>query len=329
MTFDGEAVRRIAVLTSGGDAPGMNAAIRSATRTALHRGWEVLGVRSGFQGLLDGRLEPLGWASVGGIIETGGTMLGSSRCEDFVTEDGRRQALHRLYDESVDGLVVIGGNGSQRGAYALSEMGFPVVGVASTIDNDLWGSDMTIGCDSALNVAVEAIDRLRTTAFSHRRISLVEVMGRDSGYLALMAGLAGGAEAIVVPEAPLDVDDLVARVAVAHGRKQHALVVVAEGAPPGAAALAGLFEDLAERQDIEVRVTVLGHIQRGGQPSAWDRLLGTRLGEAATEALARGTHGVLAGWEAGETTLTSLSEVCHRTRTLDARLLALADVLAG
>lgn len=328
MTFDGRSIHRIAVLTSGGDAPGMNACIRAVVRTGLHRGWEVLGVRYGFQGLLAGELDLLSWTAVGGIIEMGGTVLGSSRCPDFRTEDGRRQALAGLYEREVDALVVIGGNGSQAGSYALAEMGFPVVGVASTIDNDLFGSDTTLGVDTALNVAMEAIDRLRTTASSHRRISLVEVMGRGSGYLALMAGLAGGAEAVVVPELPLDVDDLVARIAAVHARKQHALLVVAEGAAPGAAGLARHFRDLHESHEVEVRVTVLGHTQRGGIPTARDRTLGTLFGAAATAALADGIHGVLVGQIEGHAELTPLSEVCNRSKTLDVELVALAELLA-
>jgi 6-phosphofructokinase 1 len=193
-------MRRIAVLTSGGDAPGMNAAVRAAVRVGLDRGCEAFGVRHGYAGLMTGDFVPLGARSVGGIIQHGGTILGSTRCDEFRTEEGRRQALACLERHEIDGLVVIGGNGSQRGAHLLSELGFPVVGVASTIDNDLAGSDITLGVDTALNVALEAIDRLKTTASSHHRAFVVEVMGRDCGYLALMAGIAGGAEAIAIPE---------------------------------------------------------------------------------------------------------------------------------
>jgi 6-phosphofructokinase 1 len=321
-------IRRVAVLTSGGDAPGMNACIRAMTRTGLARGWQVWGIRYGYQGLLDGDMAPLGWADVGGIIETGGTVLGSSRCRPFRSEDGQRRALGQLAAREIDALVIIGGNGTQHGALALDGLGFPVVGVASTIDNDLYGSEPSIGVDTALNVAMESIDRLRTTAFSHRRISLVEVMGRDSGYLALMAGLAGGAEAVVVPEDPVDLAALEAQLAGAHRRKRHALVVVAEGAVPGTAGLAAHFRALADRLDVEVRVTVLGHVQRGASPTAADRLLGTRLGAAATEALADGRRGVLVGLLDGRTAQTTLDEVCRGRKVVDPKLLDLAELLA-
>jgi 6-phosphofructokinase 1 len=190
-------MKRVAVLTSGGDAPGMNAAIRAVVRTGLEQGWEVLGVRRGYAGLIDGEMESMSARDVGGIIQLGGTVLGSARCEEFKTMEGRRQALRLLEERDVEALVVIGGNGSQAGAHALSEMGFPIAGVASTIDNDLYGSEITIGVDTALNVALEAIDRLKVTASSHHRAFLVEVMGRECGYLALITGITGGAEVII------------------------------------------------------------------------------------------------------------------------------------
>ncbi len=193
-------MRRIAVLTSGGDAPGMNAAIRAVVRTGIEHGWEVYGVEHGYRGLVDGTLNLLGRRDVGGIIQQGGTVLGSARCPEFKTEEGRRKAIHELNSHGIEALVVIGGNGSQTGSHELYKMGFPVVGVASTIDNDLYGSDITIGVDTALNIALEAIDRLKVTASSHERAFLVEVMGRDCGYLALMAGIAGGAEGVCIPE---------------------------------------------------------------------------------------------------------------------------------
>ena len=199
-------MKRLAVLTSGGDAPGMNAAIRAVVRSGLAQGWETFGVRRGYAGLLAGQIVPLGARDVGSIIQHGGTMLGSARCPDFATEEGHRTGLRQLEQRGIEALVVIGGNGSQRGAHALSELGFPVVGVASTIDNDLYGSEITIGVDTALNIALEAIDRLKVTAASHERASLVEVMGRHCGYLALLSGLAGGADAIVIPERELAPD---------------------------------------------------------------------------------------------------------------------------
>ena len=201
-------MKRIAVLTSGGDAPGMNAAIRAVTRTGLDKGWEVVGVHHGYTGLITGDMSPLTARDVSGIIQRGGTFLGSARCPDFRTKEGQVQAIRILEGRKIDALVVIGGNGSQTGANALAQLGYPVVGIASTIDNDLYGSEMTIGVDTALNIALEALDRLKITATSHQRAFMLEVMGRDCGYLALMTGIAGGAEAVVIPEVETDPETL-------------------------------------------------------------------------------------------------------------------------
>ena len=320
-------MKRIAVLTSGGDAPGMNAAIRAVVRTGLEYGWEVFGVRSGYSGLIVGNFMALGARDVGGIIQQGGTMLGSSRCAQFETEQGRQKALQMLSQHGIEALVVIGGSGSQAGAHALSQLGLPVVGVASTIDNDLHGSEMAIGVDTALNVALEAIDRLKVTASSHHRASVVEVMGRDCGYLALMVGIAGGAEAILIPESETDPKAVARQLQSAYERgKPHALVVVAEGAQHNATRLAQIFEQ--EQLGFELRVTILGHVQRGGTPSAFDRLLGTRLGAAATEQLSKEEHGVLVGLLKGEIAFTPLAKVVGRKMPLDPSLLELARVLA-
>jgi len=319
--------KRIGVLTSGGDAPGMNAAIRAVVRAALAQGWEVWGIRRGYAGLLAGEARPLGARDVGGIIQLGGTILGSARCPEFKTPEGVKRAAEVLDRLGIEALVVIGGNGSQKGAFALSQEGVPVVGVASTIDNDLWGSDITIGVDTALNVALEAIDRLKTTASSHNRAFLVEVMGRDCGYLALMAGIAGGAEAVVIPEVPISPESVAEAIRDAYSRgKPHAIVVVAEGAEYNARRLAEYFE--REHLGYELRVTVLGHVQRGGAPGAFDRLLGTKLGAGAVEALARGEHGVLVGQIKGEVVTTPLSEVAGRKKPIDPKLFELAKVLA-
>jgi len=322
-------MKRIAVLTSGGDAPGMNAAIRAVVRTGIEKGWDVFGIRHGYVGLIAGNIIPLGARDVGGIIQQGGTMLGSARCPEFKTEEGRLKALRTLHQNDIEALVVIGGNGSQTGAYALSEMGFPVVGVASTIDNDLYGTEISIGVDTALDVALEAIDRLKVTASSHQRAFLVEVMGRECGYLALMAGIAGGAEAIIIPEVETDPEAVAAELRAAYERgKSHALVVVAEGAQYNAAGLAGFFQEHRERLGFELRVTTLGHVQRGGAPGSFDRLLATRLGASATEHLARGEHGILVGLLKGEMAATPLAEVVANKKPLDLQLLALARVLA-
>jgi 6-phosphofructokinase 1 len=256
-------------------------------------------------------------------------MLGSARCLEFMTEEGRQKALRTLGRHGIEGLVVIGGNGSQTGAHTLSQTGFPVVGVASTIDNDLYGSEITIGVDTALNIALEAIDRLKVTASSHQRAFLVEVMGRDCGYLALMAGIAGGAEAVVIPEVKTDPEVVAAELRAAYDRgKPHALVVVAEGARYNAEELAHYFQQNRERLGFELRVTTLGHVQRGGTPSAFDRLLATRLGAAATECLAWEEHGMLVGLFKGEVATTPLAEVVAKKKPLDLRLIELAPVLA-
>lgn len=321
-------MKRIAVLTSGGDAPGMNAAIRAVTRTALDKGWEVWGVLQGYAGLIVGKFRPLGARDVGGIMQHGGTILGSARCPEFKSEEGRCQALRALNQQAIEALVVIGGNGSQSGAYVLSQMGFPVVGIASTIDNDLYGSEPTIGVDTALNIVLEAIDRLKVTASSHQRAFLIEVMGRECGYLALMAGIAGGAEAVVIPEMEVDPEEVAAELRSAYERgKPHALVVVAEGARYNAEKMARYFEENRERLGFDLRVTILGHVQRGGAPSAFDRLLGTRLGAAATEYIARGEHGILVGVLKEDVTATPLADVVSKKKALDPRLMELARVL--
>jgi 6-phosphofructokinase 1 len=323
------ATRKIAVLTSGGDAPGMNAAIRAAARTGIAKGWEIFGVRNGYQGLVDGVIEPLGARDVGGILQRGGTFLGSARLREFKDEAVRARGLANLRERGIDALIVIGGNGSQTGALALSQMGLEVAGVASTIDNDLAGSEITIGVDTALNIALEAIDRLKVTASSHKRAFLVEVMGRNCGYLAMMAGIAGGAESVVIPEAELEPEVIARDIQSAYDRgKAHALVIVAEGARNNAVKLAQHFEQHKGRLGFDLRVTTLGHVQRGGAPGAFDRLLATRLAAAAVEHLARGEHGRLMGLVRGEVRGTPLEQVVGMPKVLDLELLKLQKVLA-
>ena len=266
---------------------------------------------------------------MGGIIQKGGTILGSARSAEFRTEEGRKQAVCNLEDWGVEGLVVIGGNGSQTGSHELSKLGLPVVGVASTIDNDLMGSDITIGVDTALNTALEAIDRLKDTASSHNRAFAVEVMGRDSGYLAVMAGIAGGAEMVLVPEVDVEPEQIAREMRAAYTRgKPHAILVLAEGASYGALALAEYFKTRQELIGFELRVTILGHVQRGGSPLAYDRLLASRLGAGAVELLARGEHGMLVGMIKGEVSSTPLEEVAGQRRPIDLELYKLANVLA-
>ncbi|HET7671533.1 MAG TPA: ATP-dependent 6-phosphofructokinase [Burkholderiales bacterium] len=322
-------MKKIAVLTSGGDAPGMNAAIRAVTRGALAQGWQVFGVRNGYAGLLAGAFEPFQARNVGGIIQSGGTVLGSARCPEFAEPAGRAKALSNLKARGVDALVVIGGNGSQSGSASLAREGFPVVGVPSTIDNDLYGNDVSIGCDTAINITLEAIDRLRTTASSHHRAFAVETMGRNCGYIALMSGIAGGAEVIALPESELKPAEVAERLRAARQRgKTHALAVIAEGAKCGVHELMEYYG--AHRHDIgfDLRVTRLGHVVRGGTPTAADRVLATRLGAAAIETLAAGTHGVLAGIIRGETVTTPLAEIAGKMRPADASLLELARTMA-
>ena len=322
-------MKRLAVLTSGGDAPGMNAAIRAVTRTALAAGLEVFGVRQGYSGLIAGDFVAFGPREVGGILARGGTMLGSARCPEMRDEAGQRQALAALARQQIDALVVIGGNGSQTGAQALSARGLAVVGVASTIDNDLYGTDITIGATTAIDVALESVDRLRVTASSHHRGFLVEVMGRDCGYLAAMVGIAGGAEVICVPEQPQEPEAVAAAIHDAYRRrKTHAVVIVAEGAVHDADELAQYFKTHESKLGFEMRVCKLGHVQRGGAPGVSDRMLATRLGAAAVQHLQRGEHGVLVGLVGNQVQATPLAEVANRTKPLDLELLQLAKMLA-
>jgi 6-phosphofructokinase 1 len=322
-------MKHIAVLTSGGDAPGMNAAIRAITRSALDQGMTVFGVRQGWQGLVEGQFRPLSARDVGGIIQLGGTFLGSARCAEFREESGRSKALRNLAQRDIEGVVVIGGNGSQTGSYMLSQLGVDVVGVASTIDNDLFGTDITIGCDTAINVTLQAIDYLRTTGSSHNRAFLVETMGRDCGYLAMMAGLAGGAEVISTPEFEISAGEISQRLRAAFERgKTHAIVVIAEGVKENAARILAYFDAHRQGTGFELRATTLGHVVRGAPPSAFDRLLATRLGVAAVKSLSNGETGVLVGSQKNEVTRTPLADIVGRVKPMNTELLELARILA-
>jgi 6-phosphofructokinase 1 len=319
-------IEKIAVLTSGGDAPGMNAAIRSVVRTAAAAGVETIGIRSGYRGLMEANTIPLDVRSVGGIITRGGTILGSARAPEFKTAEGVRRGIEFLRDLGVAGAIVIGGNGSQSGALALHQAGFPTVGVASTIDNDLGGVDTSIGVDTALNTAVELVDRLRDTASSHHRAFVIEVMGRNSGYIALMTGIAGGAELILTPESPISLERVTEAMHDAHAaRKSHFIVVVAEGSPIRAITL---FEHLATFPEFETRLSILGHLQRGGPPLVFDRLLATRTAAAATAALLAGKSGVMAGLVNGRIRLIPAERAIQPISKVTPELCALAEVLA-
>ncbi|MBP2633974.1 MAG: 6-phosphofructokinase [Firmicutes bacterium] len=315
----------IAVMTSGGDSPGMNAAARAVVRTALYEGAEVYGIYNGYQGILDDDMKKLESRDVGDIIQRGGTFLGTARCDEFRTEAGRKKALENLKKHGIQGIVIIGGDGSLTGGKLLSDMGMPVVGLPGTIDNDVWGTDYTIGCDTAANTIVDAINKLRDTASAHRRIIIIEVMGRKSGWLAMQAGISGGAEHILVPEAKFDIDEMCEELKAAYERgKRYSIVVVAEGA--GNAIDIG--KQVADKTGIDTRVSVLGHIQRGGSPSVEDRIKASMLGEKAALALLSGLSNVVFGFEAGKPVSIDLADAVGNTKTLDPELIRLAKVLA-
>lgn len=306
----------------------MNAAVRAIVRIGLAEGLEVMGVRDGYRGLVDDDISFLSARDVGGIMQTGGTFLGSSRCEEFRSFEGREKALDNLRRRDIEALVVIGGDGSQTGSYELCEMGYPVVGVSSTIDNDLEGTDVTIGVDTAINVAREAIDRLKITAASHRRAFLIETMGRKCGYVALMAGIAGGAEVVVIPEREIPPEKVAQELRAAYERgKRDAVVVVAEGAENDARRLYDCLSE-TEGTGFALRVTILGHVQRGATPTAADRLLATRLGEGAVRALLCDKVGELVGIRGDEIVTTPLEEIVGRQKPLDLELFELANIMA-
>jgi 6-phosphofructokinase 1 len=319
-------MRRIGILTSGGDAPGMNACIRAVTRHGIDCGLEVVGVSHGFEGLIQNEIAPLGARDVGNIIQRGGTILGSSRSKRFRTPEGRDLAAQRLREHQIDGLVVCGGNGTFAGAVALAEhWDGGIVGVPATIDNDINGTDTTIGYDTAINTALEAIDRIRDTAEAQERVFLVEVMGRQCGSIALDTALAGGAVAALVPEAPHDLDRLVEFMTGdrSRGRRSN-IIIVAEGEEHGGAF--GVAERLAPLIDRDIRVTVLGHIQRGGSPTAASRILGTRLGVAAVDALRDGAAGVMTAVRGHEVELVPLTEAIASQRPAET---SLVDLILG
>lgn len=287
-------MKKIAVLTSGGDAPGMNAAIRAVVRKAIYHGVEVIGIEYGYNGLIQNQQRAINIGDVGDMIHRGGTMLYTARSEAFKTEAGRQEALQHLQNEGIEGLVVIGGDGSFRGANELHRLGFPTVGVPATIDNDIPGTDFTIGFDTALHTIIEAIDKIRDTATSHERTYVIEVMGRDAGNLALWAAVAGGAESVIIPEKEWDLDDITSRLLRGYERgKKHSIILIAEGAGSGLT----LGKEIEKKTGLETRVTVLGHVQRGGTPTVNDRVLASRLGAHAVSLLLDGKSGVMTGIE--------------------------------
>lgn len=321
-------MKRIGVMTSGGDSPGMNPCIRAVVRIGLGHGLEVMGIKRGYAGLVDGEIEPLTARSVGGIIQRGGTFLQAARCPEFKTVRGQREALRNLNEYGIEGLVVIGGDGSLRGALALHKMGFPAVGVPGTIDNDLPYTDMAIGVDTALNTVLNAIDKIRDTAASLQRAFLIETMGRKSGYLALMGGIAGGVEIILIPEVPFQIADVQRKLEEDYVRgKAHCIIVIAEGTRPTTEEVAAYLREREEEHGFDVRVTILGHIQRGGSPTAFERLLATRLGAAAVEQLRQGKSGVMAGLIGNKIAVTDLEKVLSCKKEVDLAFYKLAEML--
>lgn len=318
-------MKKIAVLTSGGDAPGMNAAVRAVVRKGIYEGLEVAAVYNGYQGLIEGKIVPMELGSVGDIIHRGGTMLRSARCAAFETEEGRKKAVQQLKKHDIDGLVVIGGDGSFRGAYELVKLGIPCVGVPATIDNDINGTKFTIGFDTALNTVIDAIDKIRDTATSHERTFIVEVMGRDAGDLALWAGIAGGAETILIPEKRSDIEDVIERLESGTGRgKKHSIIIVAEGIMSGS----DLATVLKEQANIDTHVSVLGHMQRGGSPSARDRVIASQFGARAVEVLKENCTGVAIGMQNHKVIDYDLQSVFESSEHLDLSMYELSKQLS-
>lgn len=318
-------MKRIAVLTSGGDAPGMNAAIRAVARTAIYHNVEAVGVIRGFEGLMDGAFQELTPASVGGILHRGGTILRTARSERFKTPEGRDEAVARMAEHYIDGLVIIGGDGSFRGALTLAEKGIPVIGIPGTIDNDIAGTDETIGFDTAINTALEAVMKLRDTASSHDRLFIVEVMGRDSGFLALEAAVAGGAEYLIVPELPFDIGKLCDRLHYSKRRgKTHSLIILAEGAMSATE----LRDQLKDTGGYDARITVLGYLQRGGSPTARDAILASRMGAFAVESMLEGKTGGMVGCLNNAMELRPLERAWKERKLLNPELLELVEKLS-
>jgi 6-phosphofructokinase 1 len=322
-------MKRIGVLTSGGDAPGMNACIRAVVRCGVSRKLDVVGIRQGYRGILEEDFVKLGSRSVANIIYRGGTILETARCEEMKTKEGIRKANEILQREGIEGLITIGGDGTLRGATALAETGnVKVISIPSTIDNDVYGTDYTIGFDTAINTALDAIDKIRDTAGSLQRLFFIEVMGRSRGFIALEVGIAGGAEDILIPEVETKIEQLSLDIRRSFKRgKKSSIVIVAEGDEAGGAF--SIAQQVWERLRLEYRICVLGHVQRGGSPTARDRVLASKLGAAAVDALVNGMSGYMVGELKGEIAFTPLRETWEKTKELDSNLLRLIKVLAG
>jgi 6-phosphofructokinase 1 len=321
-------MKRIGILTSGGDAPGMNAVIRAVVRTAIVHGIEVLGIKRGYAGLISEDIVPLTRKEVSNTVHLGGSILESSRCPEFETPEGRKKAIDTLTKNEIEGLILVGGDGTFRGGTLLAaESQVSILGVPSTIDNDVYGTDFTIGFDTAVNFAVEAIDRIRDTARTFERVFFIEVMGHHTGFIALQAAVAGGAEGLVIPEVPLDIEEL--SVKLQKGRqmgKKSAVIVVAEAQKPGYSFQ--IAQEVGDRTGFETRVCILGHLQRGGSPTAIDRILGSDLGTAAVEAIDQKMKGIMVGMVGGKLTYTPIEDTRKIKKDLNPRLEQLTQILS-
>jgi 6-phosphofructokinase 1 len=322
-------IKRVAVFTSGGDAPGMNAALRAVVRSGSYHNLHVFGIKRGFEGMIEGEIIRLERADVGNIIHRGGTFLKTARSEKFMTPEGRKLAYETLTAHDIDACVAIGGNGTFTGAHKFyEEFGIPMIGIPGTIDNDLYGTDLTIGFDTAVNTAIEAVDKIRDTADSHNRLFFIEVMGRHAGFIALNTGIGSGAGYVIIPESVRTIEDLLEELQMnARRKKLFSLVIVAEGSKIGGATQ--IAQKVQEKLDFyDIRVTIIGHLQRGGSPTAQDRVLASRLGHAAIEGLISGQKDVMAGIINNEIAYTPLNDAINLTKAPDEALQRLAEILA-
>ncbi|HTY13211.1 MAG TPA: 6-phosphofructokinase [Candidatus Omnitrophota bacterium] len=320
-------MKTIAIVTPGGDAPGMNTAIRAVVRTAIFNGLKVYGIERGWQGLVEGKIKDMELQTVGGIINRGGTILHTHRCPEFKQKEVRKKAFDNLQAFNIHGLVVIGGDGSLNAANALvKEFNFPIVNIPASIDNDIYGTDYSIGFDTAVNTALDAIDKIRDTATSHERVFVIEVMGRNNGFIALDVGLVAGAEAIIIPEVPFNIDAIGQKIRYGQQRgKSSFIVVVAEGA----AKADEVAKQLQKRTKLDVRYSVLGHIQRGGAPSALSREVACKLGAKAVQMLIEGKKGFMVGMASDKIIETPIEEVSRRKKQIDMATYKLANMLAS
>jgi 6-phosphofructokinase 1 len=324
-------IKRVAVFTSGGDAPGMNAAVRAIVRNAFHNDLHIYGIMRGYEGMIDGNIKRLETTDVSNIIHRGGTILKTARSQRFMTPEGRKQAHENLVDNDIDALIAIGGNGTLTGAVKFMEEypDIPIVGLPGTIDNDLYGTDFTIGFDTAVNTAVQAVDKIRDTADSHNRLFFVEVMGRHSGFIALHTAIAGGAGGVLIPEEESSIDDVIKLLKRGAKRaKLFSIVIVAEGHQMGT--VYDIARHVGEQINVydDIKVTVIGHLQRGGSPSAFDRVLASVLGFSAVEALLAGKSGVMAGLKNNNVAYTPFEEAIKKSKSLNKELLRMAHILA-